>query len=100
MEESTIMTREDSLVSIKGWNFMPNQNGKISPIPLTMPKGITVEELGDIVRHYATRVMADGDVRPGTASLLVFSESLARDLIASHGSYLIKKKAFIDVSAL
>ena len=100
MEESTIMTREDSLVSIKGWNFMPNQNGKISPIPLTMPKGITVEELGDIVRHYATRVMADGDVRPGTASLLVFSEILARRLVSLYGSCLIKANTFIDASAL
>ena len=100
MEESSIMTREDSLKAIKGWNFMPKQNGKIIPIPLTMPKGISVEELGILVRGYMTRVMADGDVRPGTASLLVFSEILARRLVSLYGSCLIKANTFIDASAL
>ena len=102
MEENSnsIMTREDSLKAIKGWDFMPNQNGKIYPIPLTMPRGISVKEFGNLVKGYMTRVITDGDVRPGTASLLIFSEALARDLIESHGCYFIKAKTFIDSSAL
>ena len=97
---NSIMTRENSLKAIQGWDFMPNSDGKITVIPVTMPKGLSVEKLGDIVASFATRVMVDGDVRPGTASLLVFSEPLARELIKSYCSHFIKSKAFIYASAL
>jgi len=97
---NSIMTREASLKAIQGWDFMPNSDGKINVIPLTMPKGVSVEKFGEIVSGFATRVITDGDVRPGTASLLVFSESLARELIERYGSHFIKSKAFIYASAL
>lgn len=99
-ENNTIMTREDSLSAIKDWDFMPNENGKVIPIPLTMPRGISVKDFGDLVKRFMTRVITDGDVRPGTASLLVFSEPLARKLVDSYGSYLIKQKTFVDANAL
>ena len=99
-ENNTIMTREDSLSAIKDWDFMPNQNGKVIPIPLTMPRGISVKDFGNLVKRFMTRVITDGDVRPGTASLLVFSEPLARKLVDSYGSYLIKQKTFVDANAL
>ena len=98
--KSSIMTRVDSLKAIQGWDFTPNSDGQISAIPLTMPKGLTVSEFGDIVSRFATRVIADGDVRPGTASLLLFSEPLARELVETYGSHFIKTKTFIYASAL
>jgi hypothetical protein len=100
MKKNSIMTKSDSLKAIQGWDFVPNSDGKINVIPLTMPKGLTAEKFGNIVSTFATRVIIDGDVRPGTASLLVFSEPLARELIETYGSHFIKTKAFIYASAL
>lgn len=94
-----IMTREDSLVAIRDWDFMPNDDGKVRPIALTLPQ-MTVEELSNMVNRYATICGIDGDVRPGTRSLLVFSEALARELIEFHGCYFVKTKVFFNASAL
>jgi hypothetical protein len=79
---------------------MPNDCYRIQPIPLTIPKDLTVEQLGNIVGDFATSVIIDGDVRPGTTSLLVVSEALARELIESYGCQFIEMKTFIHASAL
>lgn len=95
-----ILTKEESLVAIRDWDFMPNDCYRIQPIPLTIPKDLTVEQLGNIVGDFATSAIIDGDVRPGTASLLIVSEALARELISTYGCRFIKVKAFIHASAL
>ena len=95
-----IMEKKDSLLAIENWDFMPNDSCRVVPIPLTIPKDLSVEELGNIIGDFGTSVIVDGDVRPGTASLLVVSESLARELITNHGCRFIKVKTFVYASAL
>ena len=95
MKEISIMTKQDSLRAIEGWNLLINERGLITPIPLTMPR-MSSKKFEDLKKKYATEIQVDGNVRPGTASLLVVSEAMARELISFHGSLLIKRKTFSD----
>ena len=99
MGKNLIMTREASLVAIKDWDFMPNDDGKVRPILITLPQ-ISLAELSDMVNRYATVCDVDGDVLPGIATLRVFSETMAREFIESYGSKLVNKDIFIGASAL
>ena len=95
----TIFSKEESLEKIKGWDFYPKNDKKIRPIVLTLPQ-MTVSELDAMVHRHATRCYGDGDALPGNATIEVLSEPMARELIESYGSKLIKTDVFIDASAL
>lgn len=95
--ERTIFTKDESLKKIQGWNFMPGKNGqhdgKVYPIVLTLPQ-MTISELDALKRRHAAACDIDGDALPGNATLRVFSETMARELIESYGSKLVKSDSF------
>lgn len=95
IKESLLGGKRESLRLIRDWNLLPNESGLFTPIPLTMPR-MSSKEFEKTKRKYATEIQVDGDVRPGTASLLLVSEAMARELVNSHGSLLIKRKTFSD----